>query len=194
MAAPTQARVRDYYNYDAATGLLTVKERPKHEFSPSRYASHIKAVGEPAGSITVGGYVHVYLDGKQYKAHRLIWLLLNGEWPAYPEFEIDHINGDRADNRIGNLRKVTKSDNQRNGGRRINNTSGVHGVNWKAGSNRWVARIWNGPRHVYLGQFETLHEAQIARRAAERALGYTGTEREPVAKRASMGRTLREVR
>jgi len=101
-------------------------------------------------------------------------------------YEIDHINGDRSDNRIANLRKVTKSDNQRNAGKRVNNTSGVHGVNWKPrynsipGDGRWVARIWNGPRHIYLGQFRSLREAEIARKAAERVLGVTGTDREPI--------------
>lgn len=183
MAAPTQARALEYFNYNAETGDLTYRERPKSEFCPPRYVDHIKRVGEIAGCPNVQGYIKVHIDGTYHSAHRVIWLMVFGEWVKYPKYEIDHINGDRADNRIANLRKVTKSQNQRNAGQRINNSSGVHGVNWKPkynstpGDGRWVARIWNGPRHVYLGAFKSLHEAKIARKAAERVLGFTGTDR-----------------
>ncbi len=178
MAVLTQARVKEYFNYEPETGNLIVRLRPQSEFSHARYASHLKRIGKVSGHIEAQGYHVVFVDGAIHKAHKVIWLMVHGDWVEYPDFEIDHINGNRSDNRISNLRKVTKSTNQRNAGRRVSNTSGVHGVNWKAGANRWVARIWNGPRHVFLGQFKTLHEAQIARKAAERVLGYTGTERE----------------
>ena len=178
MADLTQARVKEYFNYEPETGNLIVRLRPQSEFSPARYSSHLKRVGHTAGFIDGFGYRRVFVEGKKRIAHKIIWLLVHGDWVEYPDFEIDHINGDRSDNRIVNLRKATKTQNQRNSGQRISNTSGVHGVNWKAGADRWVARIWNGPRHVYLGQFQTLHEAKIARKAAERVLGYTGTERE----------------
>lgn len=180
MADLTQSRAMQYYNYDAETGAFFFKERPASEFVKGPiYIRHLGYVGRVAGSQSQQGYVKLLIDGKYYYAHRIAWLIMTGEIVKYPEFEIDHINGDRSDNRFCNLRKVTKSENQRNGGMRINNASGVHGVNWKkrGDGGRWVARIWNGPRHVYLGQFETLHEASIARRAAERALGYTGSDR-----------------
>ena len=202
MAAPTQARVREYFNYDPTTGDFLVKERPSSEFGALGYARHLKRVGKPSGQINVDGYRKLCIDGKYHSAHRVAWLICFGEWVEYPLFEIDHINGDPSDNRLANLRKVTKSQNQRNASQRVNNTSGVHGVNWKPkysgipGDGRWVARIWNGPRHVYLGGFKTLHEAQIARKAAERVLGFTGTDRPPseyAKKRAAQGRNLREV-
>ncbi|NTG86184.1 HNH endonuclease [Agrobacterium rhizogenes] len=186
MATPTQARVCEYFNYDPETGLLTFKERPRSEFSAARYSSHLKRIGSPAGAVNSGGYQKVLVDGTYHSAHRIIWLMVTGDWVKYPEFEIDHINGDPSDNRISNLRKVTKSENQRNAGKRITNTSGIHGVNWKARGDddgRWVARIWNGPKHVYLGQFKTLHEARIARKAAERVLGFTGSDRDGYAVR-----------
>lgn len=186
MAEPTEARACAYFNYDPATGLFTIRERPRHEFSrPESYTRHLAIVGKQVGCPNSDGYVKVHIDGTYHSAHRLAWLMMTGEWVKYPDFEIDHINGERGDNRWVNLRKATKSENQRNAGQRVNNTSGVHGVNWKprkavgdpnAGS--WVARIWNGPRHVYLGAFKTLHEASIARKAAERVLGFTGTERQ----------------
>lgn len=179
MAVPTQARALEYFNYEPETGNLIFRERQRIEFDALGYARHMKRIGTPAGSQNSNGYVKVLVDGTLYSAHRIIWLVVHGEWPEYPVFEIDHINGNRADNRIANLRKVTKSGNQRNAGPRVNNTSGVHGVNWKPkynsqpGDGRWVARIWDGPRHVYLGSFRTLHEASIARKAAERVLGFT---------------------
>lgn len=184
MAGPTQARACAYFNYDPDTGLMTFKERDRQDFvSDLTYRRHLSRVGTVAGSPNNEGYVKLHIDGAYYSAHRVAWLIMTGELISYPEFEIDHINGNRSDNRWINLRKVTKSENQRNAGQRVNNTSGVHGVNWKPtytsqpGTGRWVARIWNGPRHVYLGSFKTLHEASIARKAAERALGYTGTDR-----------------
>lgn len=186
MAVPTQARALEYFNYDPETGDIAVKERPRSEFGNDdiAYARHLRNVGKKVGSPNGQGYIKVFIDGRYHSAHRLAWLIVYNEWLPYPEFEIDHINGDRSDNRIANLRKATKSENQRNGSRRVNNKSGIHGVNWKPrtdydGEGRWVARIWNGPRHVYLGQFKTLHEAQIARKAAERVLGFTGADREP---------------
>lgn len=186
MAVPTQARAMEYFNYDPETGHLLVKERPRAEFDAAAYARHLKRVGKVSGTVrSCEGYRRVAIDGKHHPAHRIAWLISTGEWVSYPEFELDHINGDTDDNRLVNLRKVTKSENQRNACQRVNNTSGVHGVNWKPKYNkkendgRWVARIWNGPRHVYLGTFRTLHEASIARKAAERALGYTRTNEEP---------------
>lgn len=184
MAVPTQARACAYFNYDPDTGLFTTKLRPRSEFrSKAIYTRHVNAVGKVVGCPNNEGYTKLHIDGVYHSAHRIAWLIMTGEWVLFPDFEIDHVNRIRADNRWSNLRKVTKSENQRNAGQRANNTSGVHGVNWKPkrtmtdpNAGRWVARIWNGPRHVYLGAFKTLHEASIARKAAERVLGYTGTK------------------
>lgn len=186
MADLTQARAKAYFNYDPDTGLMSYLERPEREFATNMtYARHKRRVGKVSGCRNIDGYIKIHIDGVYYYAHRIAWLIMTGELVNYPDFEIDHINGDRSDNRWCNLRKVTKSENQRNSSQRLNNTSGVHGVNWKPkynstpGDGRWVARIWNGPRHVYLGSFKTLHEASIARKAAERVLGFTGTDRSP---------------
>jgi hypothetical protein len=175
MAALTQARVRELFNYNAKTGLLVWRERPLSHFkSEATYHSFCSRFqGKDAGHVERQGYRVIVCDGKARKAHHLVWLWVTGELPEYPAFEIDHINGNRADNRIENLRKVTKTENQRNTVKRVTNTSGVHGVNWVESKQRWVARIWNGPRHVYLGCFENLADAAIARRAAERVLGHT---------------------
>lgn len=186
MAELTQARMRLLFNYDPGTGSLIWRPRGKEHFkTPLAFEMfHARFAGKVAGHLNAQNYRVINVDGFARLAHKLIWLHVFGEWIEYPKHEIDHVNGDRSDNRLQNLRKVTKSENQRNAGQRRNNTSGVHGVNWKPKYNsdpndgRWVARIWNGPRHVYLGSFTSLHEARIARKAAERVLGFTGTERE----------------
>lgn len=182
----SRERALRYFDYDPLTGELRFKRRPDTEFKDeASIARHLKLVGTVAGSINSEGYIKVHIDGEYYAGHKVIWLMQTGEWVDYPDHEVGHFDGDRANNRWANLRKATKSDSQRNGGMRINNTSGVHGVNWKPvytatpGDGRWVARIWNGPKHVYLGSFKDIRDAMIARRAAERALGFTGSDRPP---------------
>lgn len=173
MAVPTQARVREYFNFDPDTGHLIFRERPASEFSPAQHALHLKRVGKPAGCVNAThGYRKVIIDGSYQSAHRIVWLHVFGEWVKYPDFEIDHVNGNKDDNRIQNLRKCTKSMNQRNGSMRSNNRSGVIGVNWVESKQRWVARIWDGPHHRFLGQFSDIEEARAARAKAERELGY----------------------
>ena len=194
---PSRNRVMQFFEYDKSSGQLLLRERSREEFSNhALWSRHVNNdVGRVAGCPNSDGYIKVHMDGTYYSAHRIAWLIMTGDWPEYPAWEIDHVNGDRGDNRWSNLRKVSKSENQRNGGKRANNTSGVHGVSWKPkynkteGDGRWVARIWSGPKHVYLGAFKTLHEAAIARKAAERALGFTGTDREPFEAKKSTGET-----
>ena len=94
-------------------------------------------VGHEAGSIHKTGYRHITWRGKVHKAHRLIFMLHHGYLPK----EIDHINGDRSDNRIDNLRAVTRSENQCNRGVLANNTSGYPGVSWHKKSNAWLVRV-----------------------------------------------------
>jgi hypothetical protein len=94
-------------------------------------------LNKPAGSIHKSGYRHITWKGKQQKAHRLIYMLHYGYLPK----EIDHINGDRSDNRIENLRAVTRSENQCNRGVLANNTSGYPGVSWHKKSNAWLVRV-----------------------------------------------------
>lgn len=119
-----------------------------------------------AGSLNLAGYRQIRVDGKLYLAHRLAWLYVHGEWPAD---EIDHINGDRADNRFANLRPVTSGQNKMNSAKRSDNTSGVKGVSLRADTGKWFAYINAGPgtRRVGLGCYDTLAEAAEARRYAE---------------------------
>ena len=90
--------------------------------------------GELAGCVNTDGYVMVNIDRTRYYAHRLIWLMRFGEWP---EGEIDHIDGDRSNNRLENLRCVSKSGNMRNQKRNSRNTSGFPGVVWDKSRSKW---------------------------------------------------------
>ena len=90
-----------------------------------------------------------------------------------PSGYIDHLNGDKHDNRIANLRDVDMSTNLRNAAGKSNNTSGATGVNWRADKGKWRARIMVNYKERTLGHFDTFEEAVAAREAAARKLGFT---------------------
>lgn len=118
--------------------------------------------GSVAGRLASNGYIHIGIDGKEYLAHRLAWLFMNGELPLC---EIDHINRDRSDNRISNLRECTSSENNHNRAMFTNNSSGCTGVSFT--SNRWRASITIDGTRINLGRFEKYSDAVDARKNAE---------------------------
>lgn len=116
-------------------------------------------VGHEVGSIGAKGYRMVGIDHRYYLVHRLAWLYHFGCWPS--EF-IDHINGDKSDNRIANLRAATNSQNLRNMPLTKRNKSGVKGVCWHAKRRRWVAEIRVDTKLKHIGYFSDLNEAARA--------------------------------
>lgn len=121
-----------------------------------------------AGRIN-NGYRSIKIDQTVYYAHRLAWLWTHGEWPTG---YLDHINLDRSDNRICNLRLATHSQNSFNRKLLSNNKSGFQGVCWIKSAKRWRASIRTNGRRINLGQFRTLEEASAAYRdAAETHFG-----------------------
>jgi len=115
------------------------------------------------------GYIRIYINGEYYFAHRLAWLLIHKNWPSC---QIDHINGNRADNRIANLRAVSHQGNQQNAARRLDNTSGVTGVCWDSRDRVWLARIKVNMKLLRLGGFMSFEDAVAARKSAEKVYGF----------------------
>ncbi|EDW0102783.1 HNH endonuclease [Salmonella enterica subsp. salamae serovar 6,7:z:1,5] len=155
--------------YDADTGLLYWKPRPIEHFkSPQAHATWNKRFSnKPAGSPNDQRYIQIGMKHKLYKAHRIIWALKYGEYPS--EF-IDHINGNRQDNRIENLRVVSASENCHNVKLRHNSTSGFIGVvRCNSGFRSYIQA--NGKR-VHLGVYPSMEEAIAVRKAAEIKHGY----------------------
>jgi hypothetical protein len=121
-----------------------------------------------AGSFhKASGYIHIGICGKKYRAHRLAWLYTYG---FLPENLLDHINRDRADNRIDNLRAVDMVENTKNNSVRVDNTSGVTGVCWAKREGKWLVRISS----KFIGYTDSLGEAIKLRLKAAKDNGYTG--------------------
>lgn len=125
--------------------------------------------GDSAGCINDDGYLSIVLCRKRYRAHRLAWFLMSGE---FPHGDIDHINGDRSDNRWSNLRCVTRSENQQNQSMHSNNTSGVNGVYWCKNRRKWRARIVANGKTSTIGFYDDLADAASARRKADEENGF----------------------
>ena len=117
--------------------------------------------GAIAGSKTKDGYCQIKLGFKCYRAHRLAWLYVYGDWP---EDEIDHINGDPMDNRIDNLRLVDRSGNAQNQhhAQRDNKSCGLLGVTWNKQHNKWQSKIQANKVLYHVGLFNSAEEAHTA--------------------------------
>lgn len=157
-------RLKDLLDYDPETGL----------FRWRRYRARGARAGDVAGSLCEG-YVNIQIDGVTYRGHRLAWLYVTGR---AAENEIDHINGDRADNRLANLRTATRAENRQNlHGPYKSGASGVLGVTRRRNGRRkpWVAQIQEGKAKRHLGYFASVEEASAAYIAAKREIHPYGT-------------------
>jgi hypothetical protein len=121
-------------------------------------------------SLQTRGYRQGAINGKSLLAHRVAYAIYYAKWP---EDEIDHINGNRQDNRIWNLRVVSRQENLQNCAIKSNNKSGVCGVYWDKRRRKWEARIGIGGRSIKLGHFSSLTDAKATRVAASKHYGFT---------------------
>lgn len=150
-------RLRAALSYDKETGLFYWAE------SKGRAAR----VGSVAGSVGPQGYVLIRLDGTQYRAHRLAWMHVTGQWPSD---QIDHVNGVRSDNRFVNLREASNAENQQNTCRKKPCLSGEVGIDWCKKSRKWRARIRFRGKLIHIGLFNEIESAISARAEAKKDL------------------------
>lgn len=150
----TFEEAKELFIYDRDTGIIKWRRTSNHQRADL-----------VAGSRSGDGYTQFNFKGKIYKAHRIAMLLAYGFYGD--QLDVDHINHIRDDNRLVNLRFVTKADNQRNLSISSRNTSSVTGVYYHKGTRKYMARIKVDGVNIYLGIFATLEEATEVRRAAE---------------------------
>jgi hypothetical protein len=157
----TQETLHQLLNYNAETGVFTWKLRGRELFSTDRDFKkwNTRYAGAVAGKSVGSLYRQIMIRPHLYYAHRLAWLYRHGEWP-YPE--IDHINGDRHDNRIDNLRVVDSQKNKANTRRHKDNEAGYKGVRLDKRRGYYVARLYVDGKERHLGSYPTAEEASRA--------------------------------
>lgn len=175
---PSPRVLRRLIDYNARTGELKWKMRPAWLFAGNNIggkAGQAKAWnGRWAGQrafkqVHKTGYLTGVLWSFSFLAHRVAWAVHTGEWP---DGDIDHINGDRADNRFSNLRCVTSLQNAKNQKLPKSNTSGHIGVSWIRHHKAWVASICVNRKKMTIGYFKKIEDAIAARKAAEQKFGF----------------------
>lgn len=149
----TQERLKQVLDYESETGIFRWKK-----------AHRGTRADRLAGTDHKEGYISINIDYRLYLAHRLAWLYVYGELPAS---DVDHVNRDRSDNRISNLRLATRKQNMENQGLRSDNTSGHKGVSWDARRKKWLAQIRHNKQTIFLGRHDCIDKALSARAAAE---------------------------
>lgn len=141
----THSALLQRMSYDSATGIFTANQR-----------SGRRNKGDQLGYVKADGYRMIFFLGKWRYAHRLAWFYVHGEWPAN---EIDHINGERDDNRFENLRSATRSQN-------MMNTARGNGVCWHKRAKCWQVTVKAGGVRHYIGRFKSRDEAEAAASSA----------------------------
>jgi hypothetical protein len=152
----TRDRVRELLDYNPETGVFTWKVKRK-SVNP----------GDEAGALKANGYRNITIDSRQYGAHRLAWLYSYGRFPR--EF-IDHVNRDKLDNRLCNLREATAQQNTHNRRGDRDSKTGLKGVYPRRNGRCFEAAIMRDGKLNYLGQFPTREAASAAYTAAARRL------------------------
>lgn len=169
------AELRRLVDYDPVTGKFTWLPRGS-EHCPRDGGKRFnrRYAGQEAFRIAENGYQQGMIKRRMFRAHRVAWAIYHGEWP---QGDIDHINGNTADNRIANLRVVNRVENCRNQPVRRNSTTGIIGVS--AHGKRWRAYIGVGGKPKHIGVYETIQEAVAARKAAEARYGFHANHGRP---------------
>jgi hypothetical protein len=167
----TQDILHEIVRYVPETGAFFWRERPRHYFQTGHHHKmwNVQNAGKIAGSINSRGYWRITIRSETYTAHRLAWLYVFGTWPA---MALDHINQNKVDNRISNLREATSQQNSQNLPRTERNKSGMVGVCWNRAQREWFAYISVSKKQQFIGNFKSKDAAIAARKAAEMLYGY----------------------
>jgi HNH endonuclease len=174
---PSPELLRQLLRYEPKTGKLFWRERSRDMFSDGGRGRHANAktwncqhaYKEAFTSKMNTGYHQGHVIDQMYLAHRVIWAIFFGYWPTN---QIDHIDGNRANNAISNLRIVNAAENKRNARMTITNKTGVIGVTYRKEKDRYQAQIKVGRKSIHLGTFKDLASAAKARKIAERHYGF----------------------
>lgn len=127
-------------------------------------------IGDIAGTVNKDGYVQISIKSKLYSAHRLAYIYVHGDQKE--DFYIDHINHNRSDNRIENLRACTRSQNCRNQNISKRNKTGFNGVSYRKSIGSYIVQITLNNKNVYLGSYKNIEEAIEVRKAANIKYGF----------------------
>ena len=147
---PPLELLKEFLAYDAASGVITWIKRPTANVF----------VGAVAGKVSPTGYRQIRFKRKLWYAHRLAWYMHTGVDPI--GWTVDHINQNKDDNRIENLRLAHEYQQRGNVGLRSDNTSGIRGVSWSKRDSKWEAKIHRKQKTYMLGRFNTKEEAAAA--------------------------------
>ncbi len=150
--------LKSILKYNRKTGIFRWRERLRVDGQKHPCSNKI------AGTLMNQGYIHIGINGKLYLAHRLAWFYV---YEYFPEYQIDHKDQVKHHNWILNLREVTQSCNMQNCKISKNNTSGITGVRWGEGNQRWKVSISKGDKNIYLGYYRNKLNAAKARLKAE---------------------------
>jgi hypothetical protein len=155
-----QYNLKEMLSYDPNTGNIFWKINPNLGYTKA---------GDIAGTIDNKGYIVISVGYKRYKAHRLAWYLYYDEWPKN---QIDHIDRNKQNNCINNLRDVTQEINQSNSHVRKDSTSGYRGISWNKIRKKWQVRIQINGKRKELGFFDDINKAIERRLEHENNIKY----------------------
>lgn len=130
--------------------------RDGHLYFKKQTGNRIK-IGEKAGSLTSAGYFCTTIYKKPYLIHRLIYMMFNG----FITDQIDHIDGNKQNNKIENLRLASNTQNQHNAKMRKDNNSGFKGVYWQKSTNKWAVSVSVNKKRLYFGCFKDIELAEL---------------------------------
>lgn len=145
----TQKKLKEFLYYDKKTGVFSKD-------------------GIKQGSKSEHGYIRIYINGKIYLAHRIAWLYVYGVMPE----QIDHINHNRADNRIKNLRNIAYAENSKNKTLSKNNKTGVSGIYFDKKRESFKVQIKSNGKNIFFGRYKDFEKAVSVRNSAYKELGF----------------------